>query len=58
MAARVKWQRDPAIAPLIESWPQAFATTFANSLGMRADSDFESIVRDYIADEIPKSPPA
>jgi hypothetical protein len=51
VAARVKWQRDPAIARLVESWPQTFATAFADSLGMRGDADFESIVRAYMRDQ-------
>ena len=46
--------RHTAIAPLIESWPQAFATTLASELGMRGDTDFESIVRAYMADDVAK----
>jgi nucleoside-diphosphate-sugar epimerase len=50
VAARVKWQRDPAIARIVESWPPNFDTVFGRSLGMRSDPDFAGIVRQYIAE--------
>lgn len=53
VAARVKWQYDPVIAPLVESWPKDFDPAFGTALGMRADTDFASIVRAYIDDDMP-----
>ena len=50
VAARVRWQYDPAIALLVESWPQDFDTVFGHSLGMRSDGSFESVVRSYLAE--------
>jgi nucleoside-diphosphate-sugar epimerase len=50
-AARVKWQLDPAIARIVESWPVRFAPVLGSKLGMRADPDFDSIVRAYVEDD-------
>ena len=52
VADRVKWQLDPATDRIVSTWPQRFASTLGPSLGMRADPDFDSIVRAYIADEL------
>jgi nucleoside-diphosphate-sugar epimerase len=54
VAARVKWQLDPVIDKIVSTWPSNFAPRLGLSLGMRADSDFESIVRAYIADDLPR----
>ena len=55
VADRVKWQLDPAIDRIVSTWPANFAPKLGPALGMRADTDFESIVRAYIADDMPKS---
>lgn len=52
VANRVKWQLDPAINHIVGTWPTRFAPLLGPALGMRADEDFESIVRAYIADEL------
>jgi D-erythronate 2-dehydrogenase len=51
VADRVKWQVDPAIDRIVATWPARFAPVRGPSLGMRADPDFDSVVRAYIADE-------
>ena len=53
VASRVSWQLDPAIDRIVRTWPRDFEAKFGRSLGMRADPDFDSIVRQYIADERP-----
>ena len=53
VAARVKWQIDPAIDRIVATWPANFAPVLGPALGMKADSDFEAIVRQYIEDERP-----
>jgi nucleoside-diphosphate-sugar epimerase len=53
VADRVKWQLDPAIDRIVQTWPARFAPVLGPALGMRADPDFDSIVRAYIADERP-----
>jgi len=57
VADRVKWQFDPAIDRIVSTWPANFAPKLGPALGMQADTDFESIVRAYIADEMPKMTP-
>ena len=53
VADRVKWQYDPAIDRIVSTWPANFAPKLGPALGMKADTDFESIVRAYIADDMP-----
>jgi nucleoside-diphosphate-sugar epimerase len=52
VAERVKWQPDPAIERIVATWPPRFAPVLGPALGMRADSDFDGIVRAYVADEL------
>jgi hypothetical protein len=54
VADRVKWQFDPVVDRIVSTWPAHFAPKLGPALGMRADPDFESIVRAYIADDMPK----
>jgi nucleoside-diphosphate-sugar epimerase len=53
VADRVKWQPDPVIERIVATWPPRFAPVLGPSLGMRADKDFEAIIRQYIEDERP-----
>jgi nucleoside-diphosphate-sugar epimerase len=53
-ADRVKWQLDPAIDRIVATWPGNFAPKLGPALGMQADTDFDAIVRAYIADDMPK----
>jgi nucleoside-diphosphate-sugar epimerase len=57
VAARVKWQIDPAIDRIVATWPANFAPVLGPALGMRADQDFESVIRQYIEDERPVAAP-
>ncbi len=52
--SRVQWNYDPAIDRIVSTWPANFAPVLGPALGMRADDDFESIVRAYIADDMPR----
>ncbi|MEO8507056.1 MAG: D-erythronate dehydrogenase [Betaproteobacteria bacterium] len=54
VADRVQWNFDPAIDRIVSTWPANFAPQLGPALGMRADVDFESIVRAYIADDMPR----
>lgn len=51
VAARVRWQYDAAIDRIVSTWPSRFAADAGRALGMRADADFETIVRAFIAHE-------
>jgi nucleoside-diphosphate-sugar epimerase len=53
VADRVKWIYDPVIDKIVATWPANFAPKLGPRLGMKADTDFESIVRAYIADDMP-----
>src|SRR5207247_2770503 len=52
VADRVKWRYDPVIDRIVATWPPNFAPKLGPALGMKADSDFASIIRAYIADEL------
>ena len=52
VADHVKWKLDPTIDRIVSTWPARFAPALGPALGMRADPDFDSIVRAYIADEL------
>jgi nucleoside-diphosphate-sugar epimerase len=54
VADRVKWQFDPLVDRIVSTWPANFAPKLGPALGMRADADFESVVRAYIADDMPR----
>jgi nucleoside-diphosphate-sugar epimerase len=54
VADRVRWQFDPAIDRIVSTWPSNFTPRRGLALGMQADSDFDGIVRAYIADDMPK----
>jgi len=48
-AARLlDWVPDPAIAKLVNSWPGNVHSGRARALGMSANPDFESVIREYI----------
>jgi D-erythronate 2-dehydrogenase len=42
------WTPDPAILRLVSTWPGNIASARARLLGLEADSDFESVIREYI----------
>ncbi len=47
----VRFERDPLIVRLVDSWPASVAAPRALRLGIEPDKDFISIVRDYVADQ-------
>jgi nucleoside-diphosphate-sugar epimerase len=50
----ITWKEDDAIKRIVNSWPGNFAARRAGALGFTADSDFTSIVKAYIEDEMKK----
>ena len=48
--ARVRFQRDETIAAIVANWPRGASAARAARLGLHADADFASIIRQYIAD--------
>jgi hypothetical protein len=49
--ARVRFVPDARIQGIVKTWPVRFRTERALAMGFKADSDFESIVRDHIENE-------
>lgn len=52
VVARIRWEPDPAVINIVNSWPGSFDAARATALGFAADPDFESIVRAHIQDEL------
>ena len=48
---RVRFTPDARIQGIVKTWPVRFRTERALAMGFKADSDFESIVRDHIENE-------
>ncbi len=46
--ALLDWTPDAAVQNLVKTWPGNVASARANALGLQADRDFESVVREYI----------
>jgi D-erythronate 2-dehydrogenase len=51
---RIKWQKDPQIERIVNTWPARIASPRANALGLQANASFEEIVQAYIAENHPK----
>jgi nucleoside-diphosphate-sugar epimerase len=49
---RIRWQEDPAIIRIVNTWPGDFATSRADAMGFKRDASFDDIVRAYIEDEL------
>jgi len=50
---RISWQLDAVVQRIVGSWPKCWDSSRAQGLGFAGDADFESIVRAYIADDLP-----
>ncbi len=46
----VKWEEDKNIQRIVQSWPVQVEASYAESLGFKADADFESIIQAHIED--------
>lgn len=52
VAARVSWHVDPSIDRIVRTWPRDFDARLGRSLHMQTDPDFDSIIQQYMADEL------
>jgi nucleoside-diphosphate-sugar epimerase len=52
VVARIKRQPDPVIDKIVAGWPQNFDPQRALSLGFKAESNFDEIIRIHIEDEL------
>ena len=55
VADRVKWRYDPVVDRIVATWPSNFAPQLGPALGMKSDPDFATIIRAYIADDLPSA---
>jgi nucleoside-diphosphate-sugar epimerase len=46
----VQWQEDKTIQRIVQSWPVKVKAEYAESLGFKADKNFESIIQAHIED--------
>ena len=53
VAELVRWEPDPAISALVETWPPRIDTSRARAAGLRADAGFEALLEAYL-----RRPPA
>lgn len=51
VAKRVVYKADARIQGIVKTWPVNFRTPRALELGFKPDSDVDSVIRDYLADE-------
>jgi nucleoside-diphosphate-sugar epimerase len=49
---RIRWQPDPVIERIVNTWPGDFITARADAMGFTRDASFDEIVRGYIEDEL------
>ena len=47
-AARIRWERDPRITKLVDTWPGTLDASRARELGFPHDHNFDAIVRAYV----------
>src|SRR6187551_1420427 len=52
VAGRIRKQPDELIMRIVAGWPEKFESKRAQSLGFRAESNFDEIIRAHIADEL------
>lgn len=52
VVARIRREPDPTIMQIVAGWPRNFDASRAISLGFKADSSFEEIIRIHIEDEL------
>ena len=48
----IRREIDPAIARMVDGWPQNFDASRAHGLGFRADAAFDDIIRNHIDDSL------
>ena len=52
VAQLVRYEPDESVQRVVADWPQTFDATRAETLGFRAESSFEEIIRIYVDDEL------
>ena len=52
VAGRIRWARDPDVERIVATWPGAWDTRRARSLGFPGDRDIEAIIRAYMEERL------
>jgi nucleoside-diphosphate-sugar epimerase len=52
VVAKISIEPDPKVEAIVRSWPGSWDDSRAKNLGLKADANFESIIRAYIEDEL------
>jgi hypothetical protein len=52
VADRIRWQPDPAIQRIVDSWPVRADAVRARNMGFTDDGSFDAILRAHIDDEL------
>jgi nucleoside-diphosphate-sugar epimerase len=52
VVARIRREPDPTIMGIVAGWARRFDTKRAESLGFRAETSFDEIIRVHIEDEL------
>lgn len=48
--ARIRYQLDPTIASIVNSWPGDFEADYARHLGFKANDSFDDMVKEYLTE--------
>ncbi len=50
----VDWEKQPAVAAIVESWPSRFVTERASRLGLRPNNAFAEVIEEYLESNAPQ----
>jgi nucleoside-diphosphate-sugar epimerase len=50
VASRIRWIRNPQVERIVGSWPGSWDTSRALHMALPADTDFDSVIREYMQD--------
>jgi nucleoside-diphosphate-sugar epimerase len=46
---RIRFEADPAVERIVNSWPGNFSAAYARALGFECDADFDEVIRAFLA---------
>jgi nucleoside-diphosphate-sugar epimerase len=52
VADLISFERDPAVERIVSSWPGNFSARYARSLDFKSDKDFDSVILQFMAENI------
>jgi hypothetical protein len=54
VASLIRWEPDPRVERIVNTWPVALDASRALRLGFPTDTSFDDILARYIAEEMPQ----